>query len=150
MKALYSIGIEKLAINSFALENPSFIRLAADEFGAQSVVVSIDVKRRLFGGYEVISHGGRRRTGREPAEFARHMEDQGAGELLLTSIDRDGTMTGYDIELVKRVTSAVSIPVVACGGAGSLQDFGRVVRQGGASAAAAGSFLYFRAHTARC
>lgn len=144
MRRLYSIGIEKIAINSHAAERPDFVREAAESFGAQSVVVSIDVRKKLFGRYQVASHGGRRATGREPVEYAQEMEDQGAGEIFLTAIDRDGSMTGYDLNLVRSVTAAVSIPVVASGGAGSLQDLGQVVRRGGASAAAAGSLFVFQ------
>ncbi len=144
MSTLFSLGVEKVIINSYAVENPSFVSQAVERHGSQSVIVSIDVKRRLFGRYEVVTHGGRKRTGLDPVEFAREMERRGAGEILLQSVDRDGTMRGYDLELVRRVASALSIPTVACGGAGSLEDLGRVVREGGASAAAAGSIFVFQ------
>lgn len=144
MRTLFAIGIEKVSVNTHAVEDPTMIRAAADEFGSQSVIVSIDVKRTLFGGYRVRTHGGRRRTRWEPAALARELERQGAGELLLNSIDRDGTMSGYDLELVRQVTEAVRIPVVACGGAGSVADLERVVHEAGASAAGAGSMFVFQ------
>jgi cyclase len=149
MKALYTLGIEKVAINTAAIEDPSLVPAAAGEFGAQSVVVSIDVKKKKFGGYQVWTHGGRKATGVDPVEHARRMERAGAGEILLNSIDRDGTMTGYDIELVRQVSRAVCIPVVACGGAAGIQDLARAVKEGGASAAGAGSmFVFHGAHKA--
>jgi cyclase len=144
MKELYHLGIEKVALNTAAVENQSIISAASKEFGAQSVIVSIDAKRRMFGGYQVCTHGGRKATGIDPVDHARRMEQEGAGEILLNSIDRDGTKGGYDIELVRRVSGAVGIPVVACGGAGTLEDLGRVVREGGASAAGAGSLFVFQ------
>ena len=144
MRALFNLGIEKVAINSHALENPGFVRSAADLFGTQSVVASIDAKRRLLGGYEVFSHAGHKATGVDPLAFAQEMEKQGAGEILLNSIDRDGTMRGYDLDLIERVTKHCSIPVVACGGAGTVRDLGEAVNRGGASAAAAGSMFVFQ------
>lgn len=144
MKALFTLGIEKVAVNSYAVENPAFIQAAADLFGSQSVIVSIDVKRNRRGRYEVFTHSGKKATGLDPVKFAAEMEEQGAGELLLSSIDRDGTMRGYDIELIRQVSGAVSIPVVACGGAAKVQDLVAAVKQGGASAAAAGSMFVFQ------
>lgn len=144
MKALYKLGIEKVALNTAAVRSPSIVSAASKEFGAQSVIVSIDVKKKWLGGYEVFTHGGRRGSGMDPAEHARNMESEGAGEILVNSIDRDGTMGGYDLELVRRVSGAVGIPVVACGGAGSVGDLGLVVKEGGASAAGAGSMFVFQ------
>jgi imidazole glycerol-phosphate synthase subunit HisF len=144
MRALYGLGIEKVALNTMAVENPALVASASLEFGAQSVIVSIDVKKKLFGGYEVVTNGGRRGTGLDPVAHAKAMERAGAGEILLNSVDRDGTMEGYDLDLVRRVSSAVGIPVVACGGAKTLTDLGRVVKEGGASAAAAGSMFVFQ------
>lgn len=147
--ALFSLGVEKVAVNTAAVENPALVTAAAERFGSQSVIASIDVRRSLLGRSRVVVRGGRGRTGLDPAEFAAEMERRGAGELLLNSVDRDGTMTGYDLELVRRVASAVSIPVVACGGAGSVADLGRAVNDGGAAAAAAGSlFVYQGPHRA--
>lgn len=143
VKEILSLGVEKVAINSYAVENPSFVRAAADLAGSQSIVVSIDVKKSLFRKYEVMTHNGRKATGLDPLKFAVEMEKMGAGELFLNSIDRDGTMQGYDLELIRRVAEAVSIPVVACGGARTVKDLGDVVKKGGASAAAAGSMFVF-------
>jgi cyclase len=143
MRTLFGIGIEKVSVNSYAVENPPFIRAAADLFGSQSVVVSMDVEKNRRGKYEVFTHSGQRATGLDPVKFAVEMEKQGAGELLLNSIDRDGTMQGYDLDLIKQVTGAASIPVIACGGASKVQDLAAVVKQGGASAAAAGSMFVF-------
>lgn len=144
MHALFNLGIEKVAVNSYAVQNPSFITAAAERFGSQSVIVSVDVKRTLFGRYQVVTHGSKRGTGLDPVEFARQAEREGAGELLLNSVDRDGTMEGYDLDLVRRVSHAVSIPVVACGGAGRIADLAHVVNDAGASAAAAGSLFVFQ------
>ena len=143
MRELFAIGIEKVAVNSYAAEKPEFISEAADIFGSSSVIVSIDVKKRLLGRNEVVTLGGKRRTGLDPVEYAISMERHGAGELLLNSVDRDGTMLGYDLDLIRSVSDAVGIPVVACGGAGSIRDLYLAIRQGGASAAAAGSMFVF-------
>jgi cyclase len=144
VRTLVALGVEKIALNSYAVERPAFLREAADLVGSSSVVASIDVRRKLFGGYEVVTLGGRKSTGLDPVSFAEVAERCGAGELLLNSVDRDGTMRGYDLELVRRVTAAVGVPVVACGGAGSVADLAAVVRAGGASAAAAGSLFVFQ------
>lgn len=144
MKALFSLGIEKVAVNSCAVENPTFIRAAAEIFGSQSVIISIDVKKNLRGRYEVFTHGGRKNTGLDPVKLAAEMESHGAGELLLTSIERDGTMQGYDLNLIKQVSGTVGIPIVACGGAGKVSDLADAVNKGGASASAAGSLFVFQ------
>jgi cyclase len=130
-------------INSYAVENPAFIQEAADLFGSQSIVVSMDVKKNFFGKYELFTHSGTKKSGLEPVKFAREIESMGAGELFLNSIDRDGTMQGFDLELIKKVSEAVSIPVVACGGARTTADLGAAVKEGGASAVAAGSMFVF-------
>jgi cyclase len=143
VKKLFSLGIEKVAINSYASQEPGFIGKAAKLFGNQSIVVSIDVKKTLFGKYVVYIHGGEKSTRYDPVEYAVEMEKMGAGEILLNSIDRDGTWNGYDIALIREVTDAVNIPVIACGGAGNIQDFGEAVKLGGASAVAAGSMVVY-------
>lgn len=149
MRVLFASGIEKIVVNTAAVRDPHLIRRAADEFGSQSIVVSIDVRRRALGGYRVYTIGGRRRTGLDPVPFAQQMQEAGAGELIVTAIDRDGTWDGYDLSLIKAVTSAVDIPVVANGGAGELLDLRRAVLEGGASAASAGSlFVYQKKHRA--
>jgi cyclase len=141
---LFNLGFEKIVVNSCAVDDPQFIEAAASRFGSQSVVVSIDVKKSLFGKYEVFTHSGSQRTRLESAEFARRVESMGAGEVILNSIDRDGTMSGYDMDLIKHVASCVKIPVVACGGAGKLSDFADAVNHGGASAVGAGSMFVFQ------
>ncbi|MEM1094644.1 MAG: AglZ/HisF2 family acetamidino modification protein [Bacteroidota bacterium] len=143
MQRLYSLGVEKIALNSAALANPSLIQHAAERFGSQSVVVAIDAKK-TWRGYRVMSHGGRTKTKRTPVDWAREAERLGAGEILLTSIDRDGTMTGYDLALTESVAAAVQVPVIACGGAGAVEDFARAVQDAGASAAATGSLVVYQ------
>lgn len=144
MKTLYNLGVEKISINTYAVENPAFIQAAAEMAGSQSVCVSIDVKKNFWGRYEVFTHGGTKGSGLDPVKWCKEAERRGAGELFLNSIDRDGTRLGYDMDLVKLAASAVNIPVVACGGAASIQDLSRVVLEGGASAAAAGSMFVFQ------
>jgi len=145
VRRIIGIGIEKAVLNTAAVENLRLITESADVIGSQSVVVSIDVKKTgLFGRYEVFTEGGRKATKLNPAEWARQAQDAGAGEILLNSIDQDGMMKGYDVGLIKQVTDAVSIPVVACGGAGCVADLVAAVRQGGASAASAGSLFVFQ------
>ena len=139
---ILSMGVEKVAINSHAIASPGFIHRSVEFFGSQSIVVSIDAKRGLLGRFEVHVRGGTRPTGRDPVSVAEALVAEGAGEVLVNSIDRDGTMTGYDLELVRAVAAAVPVPVVAAGGAGSTADFGAAV-EAGASAVAAGSLFVF-------
>ena len=144
IRGLMGAGVDRVAINTAAVERPAFVREAADVFGSQCIVVSIDVKRRRWTGkYEVYTHGGTRATGLDPIAHARAMQAHGAGEILLTSIDRDGTMDGYDLALIQAVADAVSIPVIACGGAGSVAHLGEAVGTGHASAVASGAFFLF-------
>lgn len=143
MRRLFAAGFEKVSVNTQAWRDPELIRNAAREFGAQSVIASIDVRRRLFGRQEAVIEGGRTGTGMDPVAAARRASEMGAGEILLTSVDRDGTMQGYDVELIRRVADAVDIPVIASGGAGSLGDFRQAIQEGHASAVAAGSFFVF-------
>ena len=145
--ALLRAGADKVSINSAAIERPAFVEEAAARFGAQCVVASIDARRHADGRYSVFSHSGLRESGRDPADWARELASRGAGEILLTSIDRDGTMQGYDLELVARVAAAVDIPVIASGGAGSYADLVSVVKQAGASAVAAASIFHFTEQT---
>jgi len=145
MAAIYTLGAEKVALCTAAFEDPSLVERAAARFGSQAVVVSIDVKRhRLFGrGYVVHVQSGHVDTKLDPVAYARRMECLGAGEILLTSIDRDGTMQGYDLELIERVASAVNIPVIACGGAGAIEHLSQAI-SAGANAVAAGSLLVYQ------
>jgi cyclase len=144
VRRAFDTGIEKVILNTAALQNPSIIKEASDIFGSQSIVVSIDVRKGLFGKYRVFGHKGKKNTGRNPVQFAKQMENAGAGEILLTCIDREGTFSGYDLELIHSVSEGVNIPVVACGGASKPEDFLAAVQEGKASAAAAGSFFVFR------
>ncbi len=141
---LLSLGVEKICINSAAVENPALVRATVDAVGAQSVVGSMDVKRRWRGGHRVVTPTGRVAADGEPERYAERLVELGVGEIFLNSVDRDGMMDGFDLELVRRVTRAVPVPVVACGGAGSLEDLRAVIVQGGASAAAAGSLFVYR------
>ncbi|MBK9779855.1 MAG: imidazole glycerol phosphate synthase subunit HisF [Anaerolineales bacterium] len=144
VRKLLSLGIEKLIMNTSAVETPSLVREVADHAGSQAAVVSMDVKKGLLGKYEVLTHCGQKKTGLDPVKHAVEMERMGVGEILINSIDRDGTMQGYDLELVRKVADAVSVPVVACGGAGNLSHVSEVIKQGHASAAAAGSIFVFQ------
>ncbi len=136
-------GADKIVINTAAVKNPGFVTEASRRFGAQCVVVSIDAKLRSDDRYEVYAEDGTWPTGRDPADWARELERLGAGEILLNSIDRDGSAAGYDLELIGRVTSAVTIPVIACGGVGKYTDFAPGVLKGGASAVAAANIFHF-------
>jgi cyclase len=143
VKMLLSLGIEKIVLNTSAVQDPALVRAAAGYAGSQAVVISLDVKKSIFGKYEIYTHSGKKATGLDPVKFAVDLEKQGAGELFLNSIDRDGTMQGYDLELIHRVADSVRVPLVACGGAGSVQHLAEAIR-GGASAAAAGSLFVFQ------
>ncbi len=144
IKKIFNLGVEKVAINSFAIENPSFISEAAKYFGSQSIIAALDVKKTLLGKYILHTHGGRKATGIDAVKFAKQAEELGAGEILLNSMDRDGTWEGYDLHLLKMVTDKVNIPVIACGGAGKIEHFVQAVREGGASAVAAGSMVVYQ------
>ena len=143
IKTLLGLGMEKVIINSYAVQNPDFIRTAAEFAGSQSVVVSIDVKKNFWCKFEVLTRSGAKSTGLNLFDFAKEIESRGAGELFLNSIDRDGTMKGFDLNLIKQVAGALNIPLVACGGASTVQDLVSAVKQGGASAVAAGSMFVF-------
>lgn len=143
MLSLLHAGADKIAINTAAYSNPALIDAAAGRFGAQCVVASIDARRMNGGEYRCFSHAATVETGKEVVAWARELVDRGAGEILLTSIDRDGTMTGYDLELVELVAQAVDIPLIASGGAGNYQHMIEVVQQAGASAVAAASIFHF-------
>ncbi|MGA2664071.1 MAG: imidazole glycerol phosphate synthase subunit HisF [Nitrososphaerales archaeon] len=140
-------GADKVAVNTAALQRPELIRRLTEVFGSQCVVLAIDARKRRGGGYEVFSHSATRPTGLEAAEWARRGEALGAGELLVTSIDRDGTRRGYDVGLLRAVTSSVNVPVVASGGAGKLAHFLEAFREGGCDAALAASLFHYREMT---
>lgn len=147
VRGLLQVGADKVSINTGAVESPDLVQTAAELFGSQCVVVSIDTKEEADGTSRVWIRSGTQPTGRDPVELAVEMERLGAGEILLTSIDRDGTMTGYDIDTIRRVSRAVTIPVIASGGAGSFVDMGRALVEGEASAVAAAAMFHFTQQT---
>jgi cyclase len=151
-RALLRAGADKVSINTAAVENPSLLSMAAERFGCQCVVLAIDAARTAEPGtprWQVFTHGGRRNTGRDAVGWAGEVERLGAGEILLTSIDRDGTQTGFDLELTCAVAEAVNIPVIASGGAGRCEDFALVLTEGQADAALAASLFHDRILTIR-
>ncbi len=142
-RALLRAGADKVSINTAAVEDADLIRRCADAFGSQCVVVAIDARRRLPSGWEVFTYGGRKATGLDAVDYAEAAVARGAGEILLTSMDQDGAKTGYDTALLKAVTSAVGVPVIASGGAGSAADLVHAVTEGGADAVLAASIFHF-------
>lgn len=140
---LIQLGVEKVIVDAAAVESPTDVQRIADRLGSSTLVVAIDAASRGGGHYEVVTRNAARATGYDVRAHAQAMSELGAGELFINSIDRDGTMAGYDLDLVRTVAGTVDIPVIACGGAGSLDDLASVVRVGGASAAAAGSLFVF-------
>jgi cyclase len=143
IRDLLAVGADKVAINSAALDTPRLLSDGADQFGVQCIVAAIDVRRHGDGRREVYGDCGTRPTGQDPVDWARRCETLGAGEILLTSIDRDGTMSGYDVALTAAVSAAVSIPVIASGGAGTYAHMAEVLRDGKAAAVAAASIYQF-------
>ena len=142
IRNLLRAGADKVSINTAAVRQPEFVREAAQRFGSQCIVVAIDAKR-VGDGWEVFTHGGRNPTGIDACEWSKRMERYGAGEILLTSMDRDGTKAGYDLELTRTISKAVNIPVIASGGVGELRHILEGVTEGGASAALAASIFHF-------
>ncbi len=149
-RAILLAGADKVAVNTAAVEDTAVITAAAEKFGSQCVVIAIDAKRQAIDpaqsylSWEVYTHGGRVPSGRDAVEWAREVESQGAGEILLTSMDRDGTRDGYDIELTRTIADAVTIPVIASGGAGRVEHFAEAVLQGHADAVLAASLFHLR------
>jgi cyclase len=143
-RMILSAGADKISVNSAALKRPELINEAAEKFGNQCVVVAIDAKRRDCNGFDVYLNGGRVNTGKDAVEWAVEAEKRGAGEILLTSMDCDGTKAGYDIELTRAISDAVSIPVIASGGAGTPEHFAQALTEGGAEAALAASLFHYR------
>lgn len=143
-KSVFEIGFEKVAINSCAVETPALLTEIARQYGSQAVIVSVDVKTGFLGKPTVRTVAGKRNVKFDPVVWAKQVEAHGAGEILLTSIDREGTWEGFDLDLVKKVADSVSIPVIAHGGGGCIEDIGKVVKQAGASAVALGSMVVFQ------
>lgn len=147
IQRLLRAGADKISINSAAYANPQLVNDAAQRYGAQCVVASIDARRLDDGSYQCFSHAGTVATGHRPEDWVRELADRGAGEILITSIDRDGTMQGYDLELVERVVRAVNLPVIASGGAGNYEHMRQAIQDAGASAVAAASIFHFTEQT---
>jgi len=148
VRRLLNAGADKVSFNSAAVANPDVIRAASDKYGAQCIVVAIDAKRRADGsGWDVYTHGGRKNVGLDAVEWAVKMAQYGAGEILLTSMDRDGTKSGFDLALTRAVSDAISVPVIASGGVGSLDDLADGVQKGGADAVLAASIFHYGEHT---
>jgi len=148
IRNLLKAGADKVSINTAAVRRPEFVREAAQMFGSQCIVVAIDAKR-ISSQWEVFTHGGRNPTGIDASEWSKKMEQYGAGEILLTSMDRDGTKAGYDLELTRTISAAIDIPVIASGGVGELQHIYDGLTEGGASAALAASIFHFGEFTIR-
>jgi cyclase len=151
IRRMLNAGADKVGINSAAVKNPDFVREAAERFGSQCIVVAIDAKQVSAEGeplkWEIFTHGGRKPTGIDAIEWARKMVDLGAGEILLTSMDRDGTKSGFDLDLTRAISDAVDVPVIASGGVGKLQDLTDGIKQGHADAVLAASIFHFGEHT---
>jgi cyclase len=150
VRAMLRAGADKVSLNTAAVADPELVRRSSDEFGAQCIVVAIDARRRASeGGWDVVTHGGRTPTGRDVVEWAREVCALGAGEILLTSMDRDGTQAGYDLELLRAVGTAVPVPVIASGGVGTLEHMYTAVADGGADAVLAASIFHFGTYRIR-
>ncbi len=147
VRRLLNAGADKISINSSAIANPQMVADAAQKYGSQCIVVAIDAKKSGDGKWEVFTHGGRKATGLDVVEWARRMEGLGVGEILLTSMDRDGTRSGFDLELTRAVSDAVAIPVIASGGVGGLQDLADGIKRGRADAVLAASIFHYGQHT---
>lgn len=144
VQSIFGIGFEKVLLNSVLHTTPAFVTQVAEHFGNQAVVASIDVKKNFWGNYEVWSHAGKKNTKKNPVEWAAELEQLGAGEILLTSIDREGSWSGFDIQLTRKVADAVNIPIITHGGCGQLSHIKEVVKDGHASAVAIGSMVVYQ------
>jgi cyclase len=143
-KKIFGLGIEKIALSSAVLQNPDLITQIADRVGGQSVIVVLDVKKKLFGGYEVFTHNGKMATGINPVDFVVKAQQLGAGEIVINAIDQDGVMKGYDLNLIDKIREKISLPLTVLGGAGSLQDIEKVIKKHKIIGVAAGSLFVFK------
>lgn len=141
---IFSLGVEKIAISSAAIENPELVSKIAEQVGSQSIVVILDIKKRLLGGYQVFIKNGKVSTNKKPNEFVQELERLGVGEIIINSIDNDGVMKGYDFNLVDQIRKIVKVPLTILGGAGKLEDIGKLVSRYGIIGAAAGSLFVFK------
>jgi cyclase len=147
VRRLLNAGADKVSFNSAAVADPEVVRAASDKYGAQCIVVAIDAKRQAEGGWHVYTHGGRKDTGLDAVAWARRVTALGAGEILLTSMDRDGTRIGFDLELTRAISDAVDVPVIASGGVGTLEHLADGITLGGADAVLAASIFHYGQHT---
>ncbi len=141
---IFSLGVEKISISSAAIENPNLITEIANRVGAQSTVVVLDVKRKIFGGYEVVTHNAKKTTSNSPIELAKLFQSKGAGEIIINSVDQDGQMKGYDLVLAQKIREVVTCPLTILGGAGSLEDIGKLIEKFAIIGASAGSLFVFK------
>ena len=141
---IFGLGIEKIALSSAVIKTPQLVTQIAERVGSQSVIVVLDIKKKLLGGYEVYTHNGKNSTGINPIRFAKELEQLGAGEIIINSIDQDGVMKGYDLALIEKIAESISIPLTVLGGAGSLADIKKVIDRHGVIGVAAGSLFVFK------
>ena len=141
---IFSLGIEKIALSSAVIHNPILISEIAERVGSQSVIVVLDVKKKIFGGYEIYTHNGKKNTGIDPIKFAQKAQNLGAGEIIINSIDNDGMMKGFDMKIVDKIRQVVTIPITILGGAGSLNDVKKVIQEYGIIGVSAGSLFVFK------
>jgi len=141
---IFSLGVEKVALSAAAIENPELVSRIAERVGTQSAVVVLDVKKKLLGGYEIYTHNGKKGTGKNPFEMARLFQTMGAGEIVINSIDQDGVMKGFDIDLVEKIRKEITLPLTVIGGAGSIEDIGKLINKFGIIGASAGSLFVFK------
>ena len=141
---IFSLGVEKIALSSSTIQNPNLITEISEKVGSQSVIVVLDVKKKLFGGYEIYTHNGKKSTGIDPMKFVRKIEKLGAGEIVINSIDNDGCMKGFDLKLIDLIHNEISLPLTVLGGAGSMNDIGEVISKHGIIGVAAGSQFVFK------
>ena len=143
-KRIFGLGVEKIALSSSVVDNPNLITQIGDQVGAQSVIVVLDVKKKLFGNYEVFSHNGKKARGIDPLKFIKNAQKLGAGEIIINSIDKDGLMKGYDMDLIEKIRDITSLPLTVLGGAGSIEHLGEVIEKNGIIGASAGSLFVFK------
>ncbi len=141
---IFGLGIEKIALSSSIVQNPKLITEIATKVGSQSVIAVIDVKKKMLGGYEVYIHNGKKATGKDPIKFVQELQELGAGEIIINSIDQDGVMQGYDLNLIAKIREKISVPLTVLGGAGSLEDIHKVIKAHGIIGVAAGSLFVFK------
>lgn len=141
---IFGLGIEKIALSSALIQNPQLVTEIAERVGSQSVIVVLDIKKKLLGGYEVYTHNGKKSTGINPIKFAKELERLGAGEIIINSIDQDGMMKGFDLTLIDKIAETISIPMTVLGGAGSISDIKKVINKHGVIGIAAGSLFVFK------